>query len=90
MFQLNLQLFATKKGGGSTKNGRDSHSKRLGIKKYDGESVLGGSILFRQRGTKINPGLNVGLGKDHTLFALKEGKVKYYTQRNKTFVQIVT
>jgi len=89
MFQLNLQLFATKKGGGSTKNGRDSHSKRLGIKKYDGESVLGGSILFRQRGTKINPGLNVGLGKDHTLFALKEGKVKYYTQKNKTFVQIV-
>ncbi|WNE41720.1 MAG: 50S ribosomal protein L27 [Mycoplasmataceae bacterium] len=88
MFQLNLQLFATKKGGGSTKNGRDSHSKRLGIKKYDGESVLGGSILFRQRGTKINPGLNVGLGKDHTLFALKEGKVKYYTQKNKTFVQI--
>ena len=88
MFKLNLQLFASKKGAGSTKNGRDSHSKRLGIKKYDGEVVTGGSILFRQRGTKIKPGLNVGLGRDHTLFALKDGKVRYYTQKNKTFVQI--
>jgi large subunit ribosomal protein L27 len=89
MFKLNLQFFASKKGAGSTKNGRDSHSKRLGIKKYDGEVVSGGSILFRQRGTKIKPGLNVGLGKDYTLFALKKGKVKYYTQKNKTFVQIL-
>jgi large subunit ribosomal protein L27 len=89
MFKLNLQFFASKKGAGSTKNGRDSHSKRLGIKKYDGEIVSGGSILFRQRGTKIKPGLNVGLGKDYTLFALKKGKVKYYTQKNKTFVQIL-
>ena len=88
MFKLNLQLFASKKGAGSTKNGRDSHSKRLGIKKYDGEIVSCGSIIFRQRGTKIKPGLNVGLGKDYTLFALKDGKVKYYSQKNKTFVQI--
>lgn len=89
MFKLNLQFFASKKGAGSTKNGRDSHSKRLGIKKYDGEIVSSGSIIFRQRGTKIKPGMNVGLGKDYTLFALKEGKVKYYTQKNKTFVQIL-
>lgn len=88
MFQLNLQFFATKKGGGSTKNGRDSHSKRLGIKKYDGETINEGSIIFRQRGTKIKPGLNVGLGRDYTLFALKKGKVMYYTQKGKTFVQI--
>ena len=88
MFQLNLQLFATKKGGGSTKNGRDSHAKRLGIKKYDGESILSGAIIFRQRGTRMRPGLNVGMGRDYTLFALKEGKVKYYTHKNKKFVQV--
>lgn len=68
---------AHKKGGGSTKNGRDSESKRLGIKRADGQFVLAGNILYRQRGTKIHPGVNVGLGKDHTLFALVDGTVKF-------------
>ncbi len=77
MFMLNIQLFAHKKGVGSTKNGRDSESKRLGVKKSDGQSVLAGNILVRQRGTKIHPGINVGKGSDDTLFALVEGKVKY-------------
>ena len=77
MFMLNIQLFAHKKGVGSTKNGRDSESKRLGVKKSDGQSVLAGNILVRQRGTKIHPGINVGKGSDDTLFALCDGKVKY-------------
>ena len=68
---------AHKKGGGSTRNGRDSESKRLGVKRYDTQIVTAGSILVRQRGTKIHPGTNVGLGRDHTLFALIDGKVKY-------------
>ncbi|MBD3917771.1 50S ribosomal protein L27 [Paenibacillus sp. PR3] len=77
MLKLDLQLFASKKGVGSTKNGRDSHSKRLGAKRADGQQVTAGSILFRQRGTKIHPGNNVGIGKDDTLFALVEGVVKF-------------
>lgn len=77
MLRLDLQFFAQKKGGGSTKNGRDSHSKRLGQKRSDGQVVSGGSILFRQRGTKIYPGENVGCGRDHTLFAKIDGVVKY-------------
>jgi len=77
MFKMNLQLFAHKKGMGSTKNGRESQSKRLGAKKGDGQSVLAGNILVRQRGTKIHPGTNVGIGSDDTLFALIDGKVKY-------------
>lgn len=77
MLQLDLQLFASKKGVGSTKNGRDSHSKRLGAKRADGQVVTGGSILVRQRGTKIHPGNNVGIGSDDTLFALIEGVVKF-------------
>lgn len=77
MLRLDLQFFAQKKGAGSTKNGRDSHSKRLGQKRGDGQVVTGGSILFRQRGTRIYPGENVGLGKDHTLFAKVDGVVKY-------------
>jgi len=77
MLRLNLQFFAQKKGGGSTKNGRDSHAKRLGQKRGDGQVVTGGSILFRQRGTKIFPGTNVGLGRDHTLYAKVDGVVKY-------------
>ncbi|WP_152391722.1 50S ribosomal protein L27 [Paenibacillus guangzhouensis] len=77
MLQLNLQLFASKKGVGSTKNGRDSESKRLGTKRADGQFVTGGSILVRQRGTKIHPGNNVGIGKDDTLFAKVEGVVKF-------------
>ena len=68
---------AHKKGGGSTRNGRDSNSKRLGVKKHDSQLVTAGSILVRQRGTKIHPGHNVGIGKDHTLFALIDGAVKY-------------
>ena len=77
LFSLELQLFAHKKGQGSTKNGRDSISKRLGAKAADGEYVTGGSILYRQRGTKIYPGTNVGIGKDDTLFAKVTGVVKY-------------
>ncbi|MBE7014960.1 MAG: 50S ribosomal protein L27 [Ruminococcaceae bacterium] len=77
MFRLDLQLFAHKKGMGSTKNGRDSEAKRLGVKKGDGQAVLAGNILVRQRGTKIHPGTNVGKGSDDTLFALVDGKVKF-------------
>ena len=77
MIKFNLQLFAHKKGMGSTKNGRESQSKRLGAKKGDGQTVLAGNILVRQRGTKIHPGTNVGIGSNDTLFALIDGKVKY-------------
>lgn len=77
MLKLNLQLFASKKGVGSTKNGRDSIAKRLGVKRSDGQVVTAGSILVRQRGTKIHPGNNVGLGRDDTLFAKVEGVVKF-------------
>ncbi|SNS34902.1 LSU ribosomal protein L27P [Anaerovirgula multivorans] len=77
MFKINLQLFASKKGVGSSKNGRDSAAKRLGVKKSDGQSVTAGNILVRQRGTKIHPGTNVGKGGDDTLFALIDGVVKF-------------
>ena len=77
MFALNIQLFAHKKGVGSTKNGRDSESKRLGAKRADGQAVLAGNILVRQRGTKIHPGVNVGRGSDDTLFALVDGVVRF-------------
>ena len=77
MLQMNLQLFAHKKGGGSTKNGRDSESKRLGPKRGDGQYVLAGNILVRQRGTAIQPGLNVGIGKDDTLFAKASGILRF-------------
>ena len=77
MMKLNLQFFAHKKGVGSTKNGRDSESKRLGAKRADGQFVKAGNILYRQRGTKIHPGLNVGRGGDDTLFALLDGVVRY-------------
>lgn len=86
---FNIQLFAHKKGGGSTKNGRDSNSKRLGVKAADGQFVLAGSIIIRQVGTKIYPGVNVGLGKDYTLFALKDGKVKFSKSGSKKLVNIV-
>ena len=76
-FVLNIQFFASKKGVGSTKNGRDSHSKRLGAKKADGQFATAGSILYRQRGTKIHPGTNVGRGGDDTLFAMVDGIVKF-------------
>jgi large subunit ribosomal protein L27 len=77
MIKLNLQFFAHKKGVGSTKNGRDSKSKRLGAKRADGQFVLAGNILFTQRGTKIHPGKNVGRGSDDSLFALADGRVRY-------------
>lgn len=77
MFRINLQLFAHKKGVGSSRNGRDSESKRLGVKRADGQTVLAGNILVRQRGTKIHPGTNVGIGTDDTLFALVHGVVKF-------------
>lgn len=77
MLVMNLQLFAHKKGVGSSRNGRDSESKRLGVKSADGEFVLAGNILVRQRGTKIHPGANVGKGSDDTLFAKIDGVVKY-------------
>ena len=72
-----LQLFAHKKGGGSSKNGRDSNAQRLGVKKYSGETVSAGNIIVRQRGTKVHPGTNVGIGDDDTLYAKKEGVVKF-------------
>lgn len=77
MLALNLQRFAHKKGVSSTRNGRDSESKRLGVKRFDGQLVTSGSIIVRQRGTKIHPGTNVGIGKDDTLFATVEGRVKF-------------
>jgi len=77
MIKMNLQLFAHKKGMGSTKNGRDSASQRLGAKKGDGQSVIAGNILIRQRGTKVHPGTNVGIGSDDTLYSLIDGLVKY-------------
>ena len=77
MFNINIQLFAHKKGQGSTSNGRDSESKRLGAKKADGQFVLAGNIIFKQRGTKIHPGVNVGKGKDDTLFAEVDGELKF-------------
>ena len=78
-FSINIQLFATKKGGGSSKNGRDSNSKRLGTKRSDGQQVLAGTVLVRQRGTKILAGSGVGVGKDHTLYALADGAVSFTT-----------
>lgn len=75
--KLNIQFFAHKKGQSSTQNGRDSRGRRLGAKAADGQKVLAGSIIYRQRGTKIYPGTNVGMGKDHTLFAKVDGIVKY-------------
>ena len=71
---------AHKKAGGSSRNGRDTEGRRLGVKKFGGEAVIAGNIIIRQRGTKVKPGLNVGLGKDHTIFALKDGHVKFSTR----------
>jgi large subunit ribosomal protein L27 len=77
MMLIDLQLFAKKKGVGSSRNGRDSHSKRLGVKNHDGQFVTAGSIIVRQRGTKVHPGHNVGMGRDHTLFARAHGYVSF-------------
>lgn len=79
---------ATKKAGGSSRNGRDSAGRRLGVKKADGQYVIPGNIIVRQRGTKIHPGKNVGLGKDHTIFALIEGKVEFLTKRDYKVVNV--
>ncbi len=81
---------AHKKAGGSSKNGRDSESKRLGVKRYGGEHVLAGNILVRQRGTRFHPGVNVGLGRDHTLFATAEGQVRFETKgpKKRKFVSV--
>ena len=90
MLKINLQEFAHKKGVGSTKNGRDSESKRLGAKRADGQFVKAGNILYRQRGTKIHPGVNVGRGGDDTLFALVDGVVRFERKgRDKKQVSIV-
>ena len=82
---------ATKKAGGSTRNGRDSHSKRLGVKRFGGQSVLAGNILIRQRGTRVHPGINVGMGKDHTLFALIPGFVHFSIKgpKSRSYVNII-
>ena len=90
MLQMNLQIFAHKKGVGSTKNGRDSEAKRLGAKRADGQFVKAGNILYRQRGTKIHPGVNVGRGGDDTPFALTDGVVRFERKgRDKKQVSIV-
>ncbi|GJL83052.1 MAG: 50S ribosomal protein L27 [marine bacterium B5-7] len=83
---------AHKKAGGSSRNGRDSESKRLGVKRYGGQSVLAGNIIVRQRGSAFHPGENVGMGRDHTLFALTEGNVKFSVKgpRNRRTVSVVT
>jgi large subunit ribosomal protein L27 len=80
---------ASKASGGSTKNGRDSHSKRLGVKRFDGQIVRAGNILVRQRGTKVYPGKNVGMGSDFTLFALVDGVIKFETRKNKKLVSVI-
>ena len=85
---INIQLFAHKKGMGSSKNGRDSQAQRLGVKRADGQFVLAGNILVRQRGTAFHPGSGVGIGKDDTLFALVEGKVKFETKGDRKLVSV--
>ncbi|MEZ0360972.1 MAG: 50S ribosomal protein L27 [Hydrogenobacter sp.] len=80
---------ASKASGGSTRNGRDSHSKRLGVKKFGGQFVRAGNIIVRQRGTKVYPGANVGMGSDFTLFALKDGVVRFEDRRNKKYVSVI-
>ena len=90
MLKLNLQFFAHKKGVGSTKNGRDSESKRLGAKRADGQFVKAGNILYRQRGTRIHPGVNVGLGRDDTLFATADGIVRFQRKgRDRKIVSVL-
>jgi large subunit ribosomal protein L27 len=89
LIRFDIQLFAHKKGQGSSQNGRDSISKRLGVKRYDGQVVDAGNIIVRQRGTKVHPGQNVGLGKDYTIFALKKGVVKFENKRNRKYVSVI-
>lgn len=90
MLKLSLQFFAHKKGVGSTKNGRDSRAQRLGVKKSDGQSVLAGNIIVRQRGTNVHPGAGVGIGSDDTLYALVNGTVKFERKaEGKKFVSVI-
>ncbi len=85
---MNLQLFAHKKGGGSSRNGRDSQPKRLGVKAFGGQSVRAGTIIVRQRGTRVRPGENVGVGRDHTLYALTDGVVAFGTRGDRSEVSV--
>lgn len=89
MFDFDLQLFASKKGAGSTRNGRDSNAQRLGVKRFGGEQVIAGHIIVRQRGTRFYPGLNVGIGRDHTLFALVDGTVEFDSRSDRKRVSII-
>jgi large subunit ribosomal protein L27 len=86
--KINLQLFSSKKSGGTARNGRDSNPKYLGVKKSDGQKVIPGNIIVRQRGTKFHPGNNVGMGKDHTIFAKIEGYVKFEVKNNRKLVSV--
>ena len=88
MFVFDLQLFASKKGAGSTRNGRDSNAQRLGVKRFGGETVIPGNIIVRQRGTRFHPGKGVGIGKDHTIFALVAGRVEFTNARNRKHVNV--
>ena len=89
MLFFDLQLFASKKGGGSTRNGRDSNAQRLGVKRYGGEQVLAGNIIVRQRGTRFYPGTGVGIGRDHTLFAVVDGTVQFSEKNNRKHISVV-
>ncbi len=90
MFVFDLQQFASKKGAGSTRNGRDSNAQRLGVKRYGGEAVIPGNIIVRQRGTKFYPGVGVMIGKDHTIFAVVAGEVRFTSSRNRKHVNVIT
>lgn len=89
MFDFDLQLFASKKGAGSTRNGRDSNAQRLGVKRFGGERVIAGNILVRQRGTRFYPGSNVGVGRDHTLFATADGIVEFSSHSKRKRISVV-
>ncbi len=89
MFDFDLQLFASKKGAGSTRNGRDSNAQRLGVKRFGGERVTAGNIIVRQRGTRFYPGANVGIGRDHTLFALIDGTIEFSASSDRKRVSVV-
>jgi large subunit ribosomal protein L27 len=89
MFRFDLQLFASKKGAGSTRNGRDSNAQRLGVKRFGGESVIPGNVIVRQRGTRFHPGQGVGIGRDHTIFAVVAGQVTFTSSRNRKHVNVV-
>jgi len=89
MFRFDLQLFASKKGAGSTRNGRDSNAQRLGVKRYGGELVVPGNIIVRQRGTQFHPGHGVGIGRDHTIFATVEGRVTFSSSKNRKHISVL-